>query len=211
MLDLYLIRHAESEMNNRSDLIGGRTNHTPLSEKGKRQATLLGRRFHDSGVFFDNFYSSTARRTVETAEIVIEQLGRSIDEVVQTQILLELDQGDWEGKPRIEIYTPEVLQAINSDNWNFTPPNGESQRTVEERMLGWVDKNLISRYKTDSTVGGFTHGVSVKCLLRGIMGFSPKITYKITLDNTSITRLKYSETGWHLLAINDISHLFGRE
>jgi hypothetical protein len=40
-----------------------------------------------------------------------------------------------EGKPRQECYTPEVLAAIQADNWNFAAPGGESQRQLEERVV----------------------------------------------------------------------------
>ncbi len=206
MLDLYLIRHAESEVNNHEELIGGRSNDSPLSLNGKHQAILLSKRLAN---IFDELYSSTAKRAIDTAQPVGEISGYSIDDIIKTPELLELDQGDWEGKPRVEIYTPEVLARINADNWNFTPPNGESQRIVEERMLGWVNKNLVSRYPGNLVVGVFTHGMAIKCLLRGILGFSSGMTYKIVLDNTSITRLKYSDKGWHLITVNDTAHLFG--
>jgi len=211
MLDIYLIRHAESEMNNNWHLIGGRSNATPLSQRGILQAVSLGKRLKYSGVVFDEIYSSTAKRTLETAKNTGLHSGFSLDDVVKASELLELDQGDWEGKPRDSIYTSEVLNLINSDNWNFTPPNGESQKAVEERMLNWVDRTLISRYSQEKTVGIFTHGFAIKCLLRGIMDFSPSLTYKITLDNASITRLKYSEIGWHLITVNDTAHLFGKD
>lgn len=203
MLDLYLIRHAESDMNNNPHLIGGRSNETPLSERGKIQSLMLGRRLYKSEISFDSVYTSTAKRALATAKPVSDQLGYSIDEIIQCPELLELDQGDWEGTPRIEVYTPEVLQKINSNNWEFTPPNGESQKNVEERMLIWA--NALIPYSM--TVAAFTHGMAVKCLLRGIMQFSPKMTYKITLDNTSITRLKHDDTGWHLISVNDSAHL----
>ena len=103
---------------------------------------------------------------MDTSRHVGTQLGYSLDDVVKTPKLLELDQGEWEGKPRVEIYTPKVLAKINSNNWNFTPPSGESQRTVEERMLKWVNENLISRYLEEITTGIFTHGMAIKCLDR---------------------------------------------
>lgn len=208
MLDIYLIRHAESEMNKNSHLISGRLNETPLSEKGIYQANLLGKRLKDSNVVFNELYSSIAKRTIETARIVIQHLDYSLDDIIKTTELLELDQGEWEGKPREEIYTPEVLAQITSDNWNFTPPCGESQRAVEERMLRWVNKNLTLRYSEGLTVGIFTHIMSIKCLLRGIMDFSPTLTYKVNIDNTSITRLKYTNLGWHLVTVNDTAHLY---
>lgn len=40
-----------------------------------------------------------------------------------------------EGRPRHECYTPQVLQQIQADNWNFAAPGGESQRQLEERVV----------------------------------------------------------------------------
>ncbi|MEK6856145.1 MAG: histidine phosphatase family protein [Nanoarchaeota archaeon] len=210
MLDIYLIRHAESEMNNNCHLIGGRSNSTPLSKTGVYQANLLGKRLKQSGVVFDNIYSSSAKRTQETARNVGLHLEFSLDDVVITPKLLELDQGDWEGKPRTQVYTPETLSLINANNWKFTPPNGESQKDVEDRMLEWLKEYVLSKYPEEKTIGIFTHGMAIKCLLRGIMDFSSDLTYKINLDNASITRLKYSERGWHLITINDTAHLLGK-
>jgi len=209
MLDIYLIRHAESEMNNNRHLIGGRSNSTPLSDRGVCQADLLGRRLKESGVFFNNVYSSSAERTLKTAINVGLHLGFSLDNIVVTSKILELDQGDWEGKSREQVYTPETLSRINTDNWKFTPPNGESQKNVEDRMLRWLEEYVLSKYPKEETTGIFTHGMAIKCLLRGIMDFSPSLTYKINLDNTSITRLKYGERGWNILTINDTAHLLG--
>ena len=194
-------------MNNMDHLICGRSLDTPISEKGIYQANLLGRRLRLLGVEFDEVYSSTARRTLETALNVGLELGFSREDILQTPELLELDQGEWEGKLRDEIYTPERLRLINGDNWNFTPPGGESQRDVEERVLGWINNNLVSRYSQGITAGIFTHGFAIKCLLRGVMEFSPSITYRLDIDNTSVTRLKYSENGWSVIKINDASHL----
>lgn len=199
MLDLYLIRHAESELNRFLQIIGGRSNETPLSENGREQAYLLGERL--SKIPFTVYYSSPAVRSLETARIA----HGTLDDVVQSPLLLELDQGDWEGKLRTEIYTPEMLARINADNWNFSAPNGESQRAVEERMLCFVNDNLLQY--SDLSCCVFTHGLAIKCLLRSVMDFSPKITYKIEIENTSITRLKYSDRGWYVITINDTAHL----
>jgi broad specificity phosphatase PhoE len=208
MLDLYLIRHAESEMNNNSHLIGGRSNSTPLSERGKFQAYMLGQRFKDTGVRFDKIYSSPAVRAHETSRIVSDIIDYPVNNIILSDKLLELDQGGWEGKVRAEILTPELIDLLNRNNWNFKAPNGESQRDVEERMLDIVVNEILGK---DPTVALFTHGMAIKCLLRGIMGFDPAITYKIVLDNTSITRLKYTSRGWHPMTINDSGHLIGRE
>jgi broad specificity phosphatase PhoE len=70
-------------------------------------------------------------------------------------------------------------------------------------------RNCNSSYITalDVHVAVFGHGVAIKCLLRGIMEFSANITWKIALDNTSITELGFDHRGWHLLRVNDVAHL----
>ena len=201
------MRHAKSVMNDKPHLIGGRSNDAPLSMEGSHQSELLGYRFLKDKIKFDEIYSSSAIRTLETSKPVCDITGYPLEKIITSEELLELSQGDWEGRLRAEVYTPQVLSKINSDNWHFTPPNGESQRVVEERMLNWIHENLITRYTENLRIGIFGHGTAFKCALRGIMGFSPKMTYKIVLDNTSITRLQYSEKGWHLLSINDCAHL----
>jgi len=207
MIDLYLIRHAKSEANETPHLITGRSNHSPLSEKGERQAHLLGERFRDEGITFDDVYSSTAVRTQETAKIVCSYIGFSLDGIVANDDFLELDQGDWVGRDRNEIYTPEVLQKINSNNWQFRPPNGESQKEVEDRMYARIEQDVLQQVDQDLRVAVFGHGMAIKCFLRRVMEFTPNITYRIWIKNTGITQLHYKEDGWYPIRINDSSHL----
>ena len=208
-LDLYLIRHAETEYNAHNNLIGGQSNFLNLSERGKDQARVLGERLVKEGIRFDEIYSSTAERTQQTARIVLETIGFPIEWLVTTQELLELSQGDWEGKERCEMYTPAVLDEMKEKNWKFKAPNGESQSDVEDRVYSWVENTLLNR--GDLTVGVFGHGVATKCLLRRIMNSNPELTYRICINNCSISRLKYSHSGqhhgWSLLKINDDAHL----
>lgn len=68
-------------------------------------------------------------------------LGKKHDKtVIYDEDLEELSQGDWEGQLRTEIYTPRQLQKINSNNYTFKAPNGESQEEVENRMFDFIQK-----------------------------------------------------------------------
>ncbi len=208
MLDLYLLRHAESQMNVHSSLIGGRSHETPLSSQGKIQSTLLGKRFIYEGVTFDEIYSSPALRALQTAEKVCQELHYPFNSVIKLEALLEISQGDWEGKELKEVYTSETNLQIALDPWNFKPPRGESQKEVEERIYGSFVEKLIERTTFETLkIATFTHGRAIKCLLRKIMNFNPELTYKIHIDNSSITRLTYCEEKWEIFTINDTAHL----
>jgi len=76
-------------------------------------------------------------------------------------------------------------------------------------MSSWVEEKVLAKHDQtqQAIVGIFTHGLAIKCLFRKIMGSNPAMTHKIVLDNTSITKISYSQTGWHLVKVNDAAHL----
>ncbi len=207
VLKLYYIRHGQAVFNLKfSELIGGRTNDSPLTPLGEEQSDLLGQRFTLEGIHFDEVYSSPAVRARNTAERSTGFVGFPSSKITLVDSLQELDQGEWEGRSRSELYTPQMLAHINADNWNFCPPGGESQRQVEERQMNWI-QDLLVRSRKDFTVGIYGHGVALSCFLRGVMRFDPSLTYRVRHWNTGVTRLEYSSAGWSLICMNDSAHL----
>ncbi|MBK5722085.1 histidine phosphatase family protein [Dysgonomonas sp. Marseille-P4677] len=202
MLSIYLLRHAETDYNSHAQFIGGRSNHIPLSTKGEKQALEIGKRLKESNIQFEKVFCSIANRTRQTLDLILSQVQITNNPIIYSEELQELSQGDWEGKLRSEIYTPERLAEINSNQWLFTPPNGESQKGVEERMLAFISSEILSKY----TEGSFLivgHGIAFKCLLRGILDISSQMAYKLPIDNTSLTKLSYDkEKGWFLNYLN---------
>ena len=212
MLSVYLFRHAESEGNVNHHLIGGQSNHYPLSPRGEEQSHRLGARLRAEGHSFAALYSSTAVRTQATAAIATSYL----EEVPALQLreeLLELSQGEWEGKVRNDIYTPEQLSVVRSDPYDFRPPGGESQRDVEHRMYSWLEE-VVDTYDNapkPTAVGAFTHGFAIKTLLRGIMQGSPIMTYRTIIHNTSLTVLYREQGMWFVDRVNDHQHIIGMD
>ncbi|MFV0539370.1 MAG: histidine phosphatase family protein, partial [Dysgonomonas sp.] len=174
MLSIYFLRHAETDYSAHAQFIGGRSNHIPLSTKGEEQALDIGKRLKYSNIQFGQVFCSIANRTRQTLDLILSQAKITNNPIIYSEELQELSQGDWEGKPRSEIYTLEQLAEINSIQWLFTPPNGESQKEVEERMLAFISSEILDRH----TEGNFLivgHGIAFKCLLRGILGISSQM------------------------------------
>ncbi len=211
MLDIYLFRHAETRFNAEEDKVGGRSDFLDITDRGTKQAAALGRRLSREDFRFDKVYSSVAVRARRTAEIVCGEIGFPFGQVILRESLVELSQGDWEGGLRKDYFTPDLIATIERDPWNFKAPNGESQKDVEERVYGWAENELIPLADQDLTVGVFGHGLSTKCFLRRVLGSDPKITYRIGIDNCSITQLRYvpsgRHAGWSLIKVNDNAHL----
>jgi probable phosphoglycerate mutase len=154
-------------------------------------------------------FCSIANRTRQTLDLILSQVQLTDNPVAYSGEIQELSQGDWEGKPRSEIYTPEWLAEINSNPWLFKAPNGESQKEVEERMFDFISDEIVKKY----AAGNFLvigHGMAFKCLLRGVLGISSQMAYKLRIDNASLTKLRYDPgDGWHLDYLNRTASLPG--
>ena len=204
---LDLIRHPESEMNFKfAHLIGGRSNHSPVTEKGYGQVDKFARRFLIEKPVYAATYVSPAVRTSEMARIVHEKTGAHPQMIVCDDVQ-EIDQGDWEGKPRKDHHTPEVIARIIDMKGRHKAPNGESQFEVERRMVAFAEN--CAAIHPGGRIAVYTHGLAIKCLLRFVQNWDPRKTYFTEIDNTSISTISYHHgiDEWRLDRVNDRAHL----
>jgi broad specificity phosphatase PhoE len=213
--NLSLIRHGESAINAVPDLLGQESD-TPLTKKGEAQALLLRKKFEKDKVRFDRIYSSSYTRALNTAKIAVPDR-----DIFITDELREYSAGDWTGGSRAATITPEIKSTMNILDHAFLPPNGESLHQVQRRASKWLEENIL--YNKDFVLfthnkkvlnkpilnlACFTHGMTIKCLLHYVMGFDKSFTWKVTIDNTSVSQLRFNKDGWRLLSINDCSHFY---
>ena len=236
MLKLYLIRHGECEMNlDLASKVGGRSNSSPLTPLGEKQARALGRHLARHLASSDQhhqtlpIFSSTAVRAYDTARLMAHELACTINsnstathQITATDQLLEQDMGEWQGALRRDVYTPQQLKIIEADTHNFRAPGGESQRDVEERMMAFITCEVLpaaaaSPLKLAIVVG---HGMAFKCVLRHLLNSDARMSRKIAIGNTAVTEMGWvpsggegggarvgQQAGWHILRVNDMAHL----
>ena len=214
---LSLIRHGESVFNTTPDRIGQEAD-TPLTAKGNMQANLLRKRFEEHNIKFDYVFTSDYLRAYDTCKTSLD--GVDHGPIAICQELREYSAGDWNGLDRHDIHTPEVLLKMSMLNSAFCPPNGESMHMVERRASKWLEdailynKDIIKEAQRREVskmkpmeIAVFSHGMTIKCLLHYIMGFDQSFIWRLTLENTSITKLYFDDKGWRLLTVNDFAHL----
>jgi broad specificity phosphatase PhoE len=118
---LFLARHGATQDNAQGLILGHRD--PPLSEAGRQQAQVLGRRALEAGV--RAVWTSPLLRARQTATVVGATLGT--EPRVQEQ-LIESYRGSWEGRPVSEIATqcPELHAGFEAAAPDFRFPGGES-------------------------------------------------------------------------------------
>lgn len=205
--ELYLIRHGESEMNTNAHLIGGRSNETPLTARGVEQARLLGKYFLENSIIPTHVFASPALRTLQTADNTLSAMNIDIKPIVVDEIQ-EMDQGDYVGRLRTEVYTPDILLEIDKQGKDFKLPGGESMNDVGNRMLKWVELNVpISRGIEVERTFVFSHGVAIRTLAATLHDWSRAKTFESVTENTSFTLFVNQDDGWYLQALGSTPHL----
>ena len=147
MTRIYLIRHGETEYNQRGCYYGWTD--CSLNEKGIIQGRALGKAFET--IPLDAVVSSDLKRAVETASL-LKDCRRVLD-----HRLRELNFGFWEGKHHQEIMESykEHWEQWASDWMHAAPTEGESFHSMYLRIKGCMEE-LLATYK-DKNIAIVSH------------------------------------------------------
>ena len=158
--EIFVLRHGQTQWNAEARFQG--RGNSDLTDLGRQQAAIQGAILRDTGVATRALpvFSSPQGRTQATADIVTKALGCSHQ---ADQRLVELSQGDWEGRLMHEIATdyPEIY-ANRTDNilWYFNNPTAESFASLRARCKDFL-------HTLDGACVIVTHGITSH-ILRGI-------------------------------------------
>ncbi|MCY3411732.1 MAG: phosphoglycerate mutase family protein [Candidatus Heimdallarchaeota archaeon] len=175
---LYLIRHAESTMNERGLLQGWQD--PPLSKKGRQQAQNM-KLDPDVSIVF----CSPSKRCIETREL------SSSDYFIEMEQLKEMNFGILEGKPLLEVTKTEEWKRIFKD-YEYNGHDGESVSEFGRRVTWGL--SLIIRYMQDyqhETALIYTHSGVINAIIKGLYGIEKP---NIPLANAQVLPLDISYT-----------------
>lgn len=159
---IYLVRHGETDWNLKG-IIQGNTD-IPLNKNGRIQAKELKKKL--AKVNFDKVYSSDMKRAKETAEIIVEGSGLSVD----TDVLLrEGSFGKFEGKHFSFISKFEQDKKFRDKVFHGGYGGVEPIKSIKERIFKFL-KNIVKQ-NINKQVLVVTHGGVIRNFLNEI-GFA---------------------------------------
>ncbi|XP_077452264.1 putative fructose-2,6-bisphosphatase TIGAR A isoform X2 [Stigmatopora argus] len=127
---LTFVRHGETQYN-KEGLLQGQAIDCPLSEVGLQQAEAAGRYLKD--VKFSNLFVSDMLRARQTAETIVKHNSSCAGlKLVCDPLLKEKSFGIAEGK-RLQD-AKDMAKAAGVSFAVFTPPQGETQEQVKQRV-----------------------------------------------------------------------------
>jgi probable phosphoglycerate mutase len=198
MKRIYLLRHAQSEFNEKG-IFQGRLD-SDLTPLGYVQARMSAHYFEDKGI--EVIYTSPQRRALKTALTVGDVLG--IEPFVDER-LREMSFGYLEGRDFWKLYEEE-REMINS--WLMDPlsnplPSQESFENFEKRVLSILEELKESDKRSILVVG---HGGTLHALVCLALGIPLSKMWHVHMDNTGVSLLEY-DGKFRLAFLNSTCHL----
>ncbi len=199
-LEVRFIRHAKGSHMLTPDLMAGRSIDAVLVDEGRAQADAKGRELAARGITPDYVATSSAVRCIQTGRRILLAMRHNgeLDEI--TDELLEMDQGDFVGRKRAEVYDEAVQRQIREQGKDFALPGGESMNQVGERGLDWLrgQEGLAAKGKLSvfaiAHVGLITHTVGT------IEGWDQvkSLAMMQTMTPVGETRVVFDGKEWHV-------------
>jgi len=186
-MELYVIRHGESETN-KSGLNCG-WGDSPLTRSGCEQAENCKKLI--SHIKFDIVYASDLLRAKQTAEIVLPGYPYHF-----SCKLREINVGKLAFKSNaecLEKYGQLYLDA--KEKQDFRCFEGESLDEMMDRVVSFMHE--LECLENINNVAVVAHEGSLQCMLRYVLG-SNIAKKSAKLDNASVSRFTYKDNQWQL-------------
>ena len=192
---LLLIRHGENEYV-KTGKMAGQLPDVHLNERGRKQATELAEALKQ--VPLKAVYASSLERAVETAEPIAE--GHKLEIQLRPQ-LMDNDIGKWQGRTLKQLRRIKKWKIVQQAPSRFTFPEGESFLETQTRIATCLDE-IAASHKPKDIVTVVFHADPIKLAVAHYLGMPLDHFQRLACDTASVTVLYLSETGAHLIKLN---------
>ena len=191
------MRHGQAD-NNVNRILVGRHLESHLTEKGKMQVKETAQLLKNMSI--SKIYSSPVTRTIETTQIVGEELG--LDYEIDDR-LYEIDLGKLAGTNYDEVinkYGNLFMSFYMGDDSVLSNHGVESFTAVKSRVRDLLGQ-VMDRHNNHNVLL-VTHLDPIKAAISYILDLKPESLYKWHMRNAALTILKQEFKTWSISAVN---------
>jgi broad specificity phosphatase PhoE len=196
MTRLILIRHGETDGNVETRRQGRKD--SPLNARGVAQAAMVCE-YVNARFDFSNVWSSPLQRCTNTAS--------GLDaEVITSDLLIELDYGEWEGMLESEIAAQHPNRYQNG-RLSMDPPGGENRSNLPIRGRGFLLETQLNSGDIEGDVVIVGHSSALTGLLVALLDVPDYAMHNLVIDNCSVSTVDVGSGFNRLTSLNYTDHL----
>jgi probable phosphoglycerate mutase len=185
---LVLVRHGVTPHTVEKRFSGGLASANPgLSDEGRDQVRAAAEWLSPLAEKVDAVIASPVRRTLESAEILAERLGKAVE--VEPGFA-EMEFGSWDGMTFLEVaeQRPDELDAWLG-SLDVGAGGGESFRVVEKRVLDGLQRVLDTH--AGKTVVVVSHVTPIKTLVAHAVDAPLESVFRMELSPASVSVVSF--------------------
>lgn len=187
---LILLRHGRTEAN-KQGLLQGRID-PDLDDLGRQQAERAAQ------------FIGAPDRVIASPLARAQQTASAFGVPVETdERFIELDYGDWEGKPVRDV--PAETWAAWREDLDMRPPGGETLKELGLRVRTGLD--ALATDASQQTIVVVSHVSPIKAAVAWALGVGDEVTWRTYLGQASITEIATGAAGPRLMSFNGTAHL----
>ena len=174
MTDLTLVRHGQSDWNNKNLFTGWEN--PGLTSKGIDEAHATGLLLKKQSKIYSYLFTSLLDRAINTANIILEELDLNGINVVRDEALNERDYGELTGLNKDDAREKwgEDQVHIWRRSFDIPPPGGESLKDTADRVIPYYENKILPLLFENNNILVSAHGNSLRALVMHIEGLSPE-------------------------------------
>ena len=174
MTDFTLVRHGQSDWNNKNLFTGWEN--PGLTSKGIDEAHATGLLLKKQSKIYSYLFTSLLDRAINTANIILEELDLNGINVVRDEALNERDYGELTGLNKDDAREKwgEGQVHIWRRSFDIPPPGGESLKDTADRVIPYYENKILPLLFENNNILVSAHGNSLRALVMHIEGLSPE-------------------------------------
>lgn len=189
---IHLVRHGHTALLGR--VLCGRTADIGLDELGCRQMAACAGKIAPTPVLIQ---SSPQPRARQSATILARHFGLTVQIVPDVD---ELDFGDWTGRSFQELADDPAWKRWNSERGANRPPNGESMRSLQRRIVNHLEQ--LREDTAGGTVVVVSHAEPIRAALLHYADIALDDFLAVPVDPAGISTLLFERAGVRISRIN---------
>lgn len=199
-MTVILLRHGVST-SNVAHTLAGRSAGVDLTDRGRDQAQALVQRLGSLPI--EHIVCSPLLRCQRTVAPLADKLGI---EAEPDERLLEVDYGDWTGRPLGELLSEPLWKVVQRHASAAVFPGGEGLAQVQFRAVSALrehDATLARKHGGDVLWVACTHGDVIKSVIADAYGMHLDLFQRIVVEPASISVVRYTPTAPYVWRVND--------
>lgn len=193
--NLILVRHGQSEWNEQNLFTGWKD--PGLTELGIKEAKNAGSLISDTGIQFDEMFTSMLVRAQDTGAIILDSINQQNIPITKNKALNERNYGSLAGLNKDDARKKwgEEQVHIWRRSFDIPPPEGESLKDTAERVLPYFHEYIMPKVIQGLSILVAAHGNSLRALIMELDLISSEDIVKLEIPTGAPIQYEFNQNG----------------